>query len=187
MEARRGRECGSEQREAKREREERGGEGRNPFCGHVHGASELGRGKEGQSGARPLPFFLLPLAPSLSRSPPIPKMASSRAAFGLVAQVNSDHNPPYAQPSSHGSNSTASYSSNPYRGATQRPSHKVCPRPFLLLANPGLLTATLPQVKLCCVGDGGVGKTCLLIVYSENRFPTVRPGRRKKGMKGWQS
>ncbi|BGP53679.1 hypothetical protein JCM8202_003552 [Rhodotorula sphaerocarpa] len=28
------------------------------------------------------------------------------------------------------------------------------------------------KVKLTCVGDGGVGKTCLLIVFSQRRFPT---------------
>lgn len=30
------------------------------------------------------------------------------------------------------------------------------------------------KIKLCCTGDGGVGKTCLLMVYSRQPFPSVR-------------
>ena len=31
--------------------------------------------------------------------------------------------------------------------------------------------ATQEKIKLVAVGDGGVGKTCLLIAFSEDRFP----------------
>lgn len=42
------------------------------------------------------------------------------------------------------------------------------------------------ELKIVVVGDGGCGKTSLLMVYSQGSFPEVRPAGGMKGVRlGW--